>query len=221
MTEQAYHSDEMKQTLLNKERLNVLRELALLDPAQETVYDRLTQLASQAIGVPVSLVSMVGGDFQFFKSMVGLPEPWASDRRTPLSHSFCKHVVATNEPLVIEDAREVDFLKDNMAIPDLDVIGYLGIPLTLSDGKRLGSFCVIDSEKHEWSETEIAIVRNLAEILTQEIDLKARARVDATQQHKVDAIHEQINALVDALDPQNPNTTFLANLQAARARLNI
>jgi GAF domain-containing protein len=136
----------IKNVLLNTERLKILRDLALIDSPAETVYDRITQLASKAVGSPVSLVSMVGSDYQFFKSFVGLPEPWASDRSTPLSHSFCQHVVATNEPLIVSDARNVDFLKDNLAIPDLNVIGYLGIPLTLQSGQRLGSFCVIDGK---------------------------------------------------------------------------
>ena len=33
-------------------------------------------------------------DRQFFKSCLGMPEPWASQRGTPLSHSFCQHAVA-------------------------------------------------------------------------------------------------------------------------------
>ena len=82
-----------KDILLNKQRLKVLRDLALIDADAETVYDKVTILATKIMGAPVSLVSMVAADYQFFKSFVGLPEPWASQRRTPLSHSFCQPIV--------------------------------------------------------------------------------------------------------------------------------
>jgi GAF domain-containing protein len=212
---------QIDKTLLNKERLRVLRDLALIDSPEETIYDRLTQLASKAIGAPVSLVSMVAADYQFFKSQVGLPAPWSEDRRTPLSHSFCKHVVASNEPLIVEDAREHELVKDNEAIPDLDVIGYLGMPLTMQDGKRLGSFCVIDSEPRDWKDTEIAIMRELSEILTREIDLRALANLDSSHQDKLDDIHDSIEKLIDAVNTDKSQQSILEQLQDARERFTV
>ncbi len=202
-------------------RLQVLRELALIDANAETVYDRITETASEIVGVPVSLVSMVGDRYQFFKSMVGLPEPWASDRSTPLSHSFCQHVVASNEPLVVEDARNVDFLKDNLAIPDLNVIGYLGIPLTLKDGKPLGSFCVIDGAPRQWNDTEIAIVREFADIITSEIDLRADINRRLAPHSRLKQVHADIVALLDNLDTSSAQSAFLTQLRAARAKFMI
>jgi GAF domain-containing protein len=215
------YNEQRKKVLHNLERLNVLRDLALIDAEAETVYDRITNLASKVIGVPVSLVSMVGADYQFFKSYVGLPEPWASNRRTPLSHSFCQHVVATNEPLIVSDARESALLRDNQAIPDLDVIGYLGMPLTLSDGKRLGSFCVIDSQPHTWSQLEIDIVQELAQIVTQEIDLRASIRAGDAQQADLDAAHATIDRLLDGLDTDVSQADFLAQLREMRQALTV
>jgi CheY-like chemotaxis protein len=65
----------------------------VLDSSAEESFDRYTRLAVRLLGVPVALVSLVEGDRQFFKSCVGLPLPWATERETPLSHSFCQHVV--------------------------------------------------------------------------------------------------------------------------------
>ncbi|NIP78146.1 MAG: GAF domain-containing protein [Gemmatimonadetes bacterium] len=127
------------------DRLAALRRTLLLDSPQEPSFDRLTELASLILDAPVALVSLVDADRQFFKSCIGLPEPWAGERETPLSHSFCKHVVATGDPLIIDDARDHPLVRDNPAIEALNVIAYAGIPLTL-DGQPLGSFCVIDGE---------------------------------------------------------------------------
>ncbi len=155
-------------------RLSKLAELLLMDSPAEAAFDRLTRLASQILNTPVSLVSLVDADRQFFKSQFGLPEPWASERETPLSHSFCQYVVATNEPLIVEDARLHPMLKYNLAVPDLNVIGYLGMPLTTTDGFTLGSFCVIDGQPRVWTEREIEIVRELALSVMTEIELRAQ-----------------------------------------------
>src|SRR5262245_45847944 len=119
-------------------------------------------MAACILKVPAAYVSFVDADRQFFKSSVGLPEPWASMRETPLTHSFCKHVVASGEPMVIADAREDPLVRDNLAVPELGVIAYAGIPLTTPDGATLGSFCVVDHQPREWNEQELEVLRNLA-----------------------------------------------------------
>ncbi len=66
-------------------RLNALRRLSLLDIPAEPTFDRLTRLATQILNAPIALVSLLDVNRQFFKSALGLPEPWASQRETPLS----------------------------------------------------------------------------------------------------------------------------------------
>src|SRR4029078_7198850 len=100
-------------------------------------------------------VSLVDGERQFFKSSIGLPEPWASRRETPLSHSFCKHTVATGQPFIVSDARTDAIVRDNLAVPELGVIAYAGIPLTTADGLTLGSFCVLDARPREWTTEDL------------------------------------------------------------------
>src|SRR6478752_4593141 len=77
-------------TLGNVSRLRDLRQTQLLDSASEEAFDRLAQLAAKLLNAPVALISLVDDDRQFFKSCVGLAEPWNSTRETPLSHSFCR-----------------------------------------------------------------------------------------------------------------------------------
>jgi len=200
--------------LKNVNRLMVMRELALLDAPEEPFFDRLTQLASDVIGVPVSLMSMVSNNYQFFKSMVGLPEPWASDRRTPLSHSFCQHVVATGEPLVVEDARENDLLKENLAIPDLDVIGYLGIPLHTEDGKPLGSFCVIDNKPHAWTDSDVEVMTAFATLVNAEIDARAEAHRDRALRQYIEKSGTRLDDFMKTVSADMPRADLIAKLEA-------
>ena len=87
------------------ERLAALIAEGLLDGGPEPVFDRFARVAARAADAPVALVSLVTDDRQYFAGMTGVAQPWADARETPLSHSFCQHVVANEAPLVISDAR--------------------------------------------------------------------------------------------------------------------
>jgi diguanylate cyclase (GGDEF)-like protein len=153
-------------------RLAALRELGVLDTAPEQDFDRFTALASDLLGVPVSLVSLVDRDRQFFKSAHGLEGEWAQARETPLSHSFCKYPVATGEPLVVNDARDDPRFTENLAVRDLSVVAYAGMPLTLADGYSVGAMCAIDSRPRVWTERDLRILGDLAAAVSAMLDLR-------------------------------------------------
>jgi GAF domain-containing protein len=161
-------------TARDADRVRALQATGLLDSDVEPSFDRHARLAAQVLNAPVALVSLVDSDRQFFKSCLGLPEPWASARESPLTHSFCQHAVATREPLVVDDAREHDLLRDNLAIRDMGVIAYAGIPLIDADEHALGTLCVIDSQPRHWTSHQIQLLRDLAASVVTEIAL-ARA----------------------------------------------
>jgi diguanylate cyclase (GGDEF)-like protein/PAS domain S-box-containing protein len=167
----------------NAQRLAGLHRLGLLDSPAEPAFDRLTKLVIRLLDVPAALVSLVDADRQFFKSSVGLPEPWASQRETPLSYSFCQFVVETGEPFVVADALRHPLVCANLAISDMNVHAYLGIPLITSEGMVLGSLCAIDNVPRTWAAEDIALVQDLAAAVMTEIelrrDIKARRQAEA------------------------------------------
>ena len=163
---------------LDSDRLDALRATGLLDSDITPSFDRLARLAAHVLNAPVALVSLVDSDRQFFKSCLGLPEPWASQRGSPLSHSFCQHAVASREPLLVDDAREHEVLRDNLAIRDMGVIAYAGIPLIDAVGHALGTLCVIDSQPRHWTTHQVQLLSDLAASVVTEIEL-ARAAHDA------------------------------------------
>jgi hypothetical protein len=75
----------LKMSLDDADRLAVLSQLRLIESRAEERFDRITRLASRAMSVPVALISIVDDSKQFFKSQVGLPEPWATDQRPSLT----------------------------------------------------------------------------------------------------------------------------------------
>ena len=163
------------QALDDPDRLAGLQRSGLLHASREETFDRATRLASRALGTPVALVSVVDRDRQFFKSGTGLPEPWASRRQTPLSHSFCRYVVETGQALAVSDARQHPLVADNVAVEELDVTAYLGLPIGDEDGNVLGSFCVISHEPRQWSADDRRLLADVAAGVVRELRLRRLA----------------------------------------------
>ncbi|HET6798306.1 MAG TPA: PAS domain S-box protein [Gemmatimonadales bacterium] len=158
--------------LTRPDRLAALRHTTLLDTPPEEGFDRLTRMASRLLGTPVALISLVAEDRQFFKSAIGLPEPWASRRAAPISFSFCSQVVSTGEQLILEDARRHPLLRHSTAIRELGWVSYAGVPLVTRDGQTIGSFSVVDKMPRLWSERDIALLKDLAACAVTEIELR-------------------------------------------------
>lgn len=178
--------------LADPARLEALAATGLADSEPEEAFDRLTGLVQRCLRVPVALVSIVDDHRQVFKSQQGLPEPWCSIRETPLSHSFCKHVVVQDAPLVIEDARVEPLVQDNPAVLEFNVAAYLGVPLRTPDGHTLGSLCAIDSVPRAWTEADREVVEALAEAVM--VEIATRCRLEA----RADGIGFSLG-LIDAL----------------------
>ena len=156
----------------------VLYSLGLVDTPPEESFDKFTRLVAVGVNVPVALVSFVEEerDRQFFKSQVGLSGHWAEDRQTPLSHSFCQFVKRDNKPLIVENAPEDARVCDNLAIPDLGVGAYLGVPIHDPQQAPLGALCAIDSTPRTWGQSDINFMIDLASCVTDQIKLRAATR---------------------------------------------
>ena len=184
----------MTQSLLTRpDRLSALRRTALLDTPPEESFDRLTRMAARLLGTPVSLIALVADDHQFFKSAVGLPEPWATRRVTPISFSFCGQVVATGDPLVLEDARRHPLLRHNPVIRELGWVAYAGVPLVTRHGHTIGTLCVADKTPRLWSERDIALLQDLAASVVTEIELRTeiseRRNAEHSRRESVEQFH--------------------------------
>ena len=156
-------------------RLAALAETGLLDSPPEQAFDRVTRLVAEVLQVPVALFTLVTDDRQVFKSSVGVGEL----RSTPLSHSFCRHVVESGAPLEVVDARVHPKVRDNPAIEGLGIVSYLGMPLTTSGGERLGALCAIDHEPRQWTGRDQGVLEDLAGAAMAEVELRRANRAVA------------------------------------------
>ena len=154
------------------QRLAALRRTGLLDTGDEESFDRLGRLAQRLTGAPVAMVSLVDDRRAFFKSCLGLAEPFLSNREAPLKDSVWTHVIRSKAPLVIPDIRLDPSLADNEVVRQLGIAAYLGIPLVDREGYVLGSFCVFDRTPHDWTLAETSVMVDLAQSVMVEIVLR-------------------------------------------------
>jgi GAF domain-containing protein len=157
-----FNSEERRAKLADPVRLQAIADTGLLRLKEDPVLHRLTRLAAKTLDASVALMSLVEEDRQFFAGSYGLPEPWASERGTGLLHSFCQHVVVSNQPLLVSDARRHPLVQRNLAIEDLDVIAYIGVPLVDSNDNTLGSLCVIEHEPRQWRSQDVELLHDIS-----------------------------------------------------------
>lgn len=161
------------------ERLLALRSYAVLDTAAEPEFDALAKLAAHILETPIALVSLVDADRQWFKARYGLDAP-----ETPRDVSFCGHIVATERPLIVNDAHEDNRFVDNPLVTGApNVRFYAGMPLTTPDGMVMGSLCAIDHVARRPSAKQLEMLELLAKQVVDQLEMR-RARLELASERE-------------------------------------
>ncbi|MFO1243604.1 MAG: GAF domain-containing protein [Ramlibacter sp.] len=138
---------------------------------REERFDRITRTVKRLLDVPLALISIVERDVQWFRSAQGLLEA-----ETPRSISFCGHAIASKKPLVVPDATSDPRFWDNPLVTSSPHIrAYLGIPLSIAPGVRVGTLCALDTRVREFTAEDVAGMEDLAAMAEAELRLDAMA----------------------------------------------
>ncbi|MFN2261338.1 MAG: PAS domain-containing protein [Psychroflexus sp.] len=153
----------------DKNRLDYLKNLDLLNTNLNTDFDELTELASQICQMPICVLSFFGDLNIYSKSAFGVPRTKLS-----ISNSICQNLVSNDlETLVINDMSEYDFSEKNISKTDFDFEFYTGVKLKTSSGITLGTLCVLDKKPNQISEKKLKYLQTIAKQITAIIELKA------------------------------------------------
>jgi GAF domain-containing protein len=156
-------------------RLRTLEDLDILDSPSEEAFDRITRLARKLFDVPVAIVSFIDGHRQWYKSRQGVERI-----EVPRGDSFCRYVMAYGAPLVVPDAKlDPRFSQNPYVRADQGVRFYAGFPLQVSGGNTLGTLCLVDVMPRDFGADQLEIMRDLAHMVTDELQLRLCADRDS------------------------------------------
>ena len=155
-------------------RVATLHGLGILDTPREDRFDRYARIAARSFDMPIALISLLDRERQWFKSAVGLD---ASE--TPREFSFCGHAILGDGVFEVRNARLDPRFRENPLVTGPPRIRfYAGAPLETRNGHKLGTLCVIDRVPHHMSDDEKTMLRNLADMVVEEIVRRGDSAVD-------------------------------------------
>ena len=153
-------------------RMAAVRRYDILDSPPDGAFDRITALAARRFGVPIAIVSIVDEDRIWFKSHHGLPVQQI-DREPGL----CASAILGDVPYLIEDAlSDPRSLANPLVAGDFGLRFYAAVPLTTTDGYKLGTLCVIDKEPRPVTPEQIEDLKDLASVVMDQLELGLSAR---------------------------------------------
>jgi len=155
-----------------KERLCAVEGLDILDTVSEERFDKITKEATVKFSVPISTVTIIDKDREWYKSAQGLKQ-----KESPRDISFCGHAVLNELIYIVEDTLKDPIFADNpMVIGEPFIRFYAGKSL-LDKKTRLpvGVFCIKDTKPRKMSLTEIDEFLQLALRAEEEINSKPNA----------------------------------------------
>ena len=156
-----------------KERLNALNSIELLKGISEEEFDNITKLASYICKTPISLITLVEDETNWFKSNHGGPPIADTERK----FSHCGHAILEPQDLMeVEDMRKDLRFRDNpfTTNPDLPILYYAGMPLIDNEGFALGTLCVLDTKINKLSEEQKAALKTLAKQVEKLFELRRK-----------------------------------------------
>jgi signal transduction histidine kinase len=153
-----------------KERLEALYAYDILDTPAEKEYDDIARLASIICQTPITLITLIDKDRQWFKARVGV-----ENTETPRDYAFCSHAILQNTLMQVPNALQDDRFHDNPYVSNgMQVRFYAGMPLTTSEGYNLGTLCVIDKVPRQLTEEQQFALQVLAKQVTEKIEMRLK-----------------------------------------------
>ncbi len=181
-----------------KERLESLLELGILDANQDRSLDELTELASELCETPVSLVTLIDEKRQFFKSRKGLDVI-----ETPREISFCAHAILEDDLMIVPDTHQDPRFFDNPLVTGPHQVRfYAGFPLSIEGTKNLGTLCVVDMKPRKLTSFQMRALQILGRQAAHYLELLRNIKRLDSRNRELRAIMQNISQGIFTLNKQ-------------------
>lgn len=190
-------------------RLKDLYEYDVLDTEAEKSFDDLTLLASDICETPISLISLVDPDRQWFKSKQGIDVD-----ETARDISFCSHAILENQVFEVQNALTDTRFHDNPLVTnDPNIRFYAGAPLITPRGNAIGTLCVISDKPKKLSSKQINALTVLSKEVIAQLELRLNNKKLVMALEKQKAHNKELEKLKEEADTaNNTKSKFLANM---------
>lgn len=142
-----------------EKRMDAVRALNVLDTKPEARFDELTKTAIKRFGVPISTITIIDEDREWYKSCQG-----TLSKEELRDISFCGHAMFSREIFVVENTLKDERFSDNpMVIGPPYIRFYAGVAIyERKSGQPIGVFCIKDTQPRTMSKDDIAFLVELA-----------------------------------------------------------
>ncbi len=193
-------------------RIAAVQALNLLDTDPEPAFEDAVQLAATICATPISLITVLDGKRQWFKSRLGL-----TVTETPQEQAFCAHAIIQAELFIVEDALKDARFEDNpLVTSDPNIRFYAGMPLKTPDGYSLGTLCVIDTVPRMLTSEQQASLKLLSRQVEAQIAMRNRVKGLTDALAATTRVHEQVldsNALFQAFMDNSPLVGYMKDAE--------
>ena len=150
-----------------KDRLCAVQDLKILDTESEERFDRITKAAIAKFSVPISTITIVDKDREWYKSAQGL-----TVQQGPRETSFCGHALIHEDIYIVEDTLKDPVFADNpMVIGEPFIRFYAGKSLhDKKSGLPVGVFCIKGLQPRKMNMADIDNFLQLAEEAENELN---------------------------------------------------
>ena len=162
-------------------RLQAIEEYGILDTPREDDYDQIALLAAQICEAPISAITFIAKEKQWFKAEVGI-----GLRETPLDSSFCRHAIQQKGPFIVSDTTKDSRFSGNPFVTGKpNTRFYAGIPLETPEGIPIGALCVFDYKPRTLSAKETLSLTALARLAMIQLELRRALRQRSESDHRL------------------------------------
>lgn len=165
-------------------RTAVVEALGVLGSGPEERFDRITRMTQEAFGVPLTFLNLVHDGVATAQSTQG----WQQGGSAPAEQVFCSTTVLDDRPMVVPDAAADPRFRNLTAVTEHGIRFYAGAPLTMLDGTRVGTLCIMDARPRELSDADLALLGDLARWAERELG------------HAID--RDRVRRVLDGLVPE-------------------
>lgn len=130
------------------ERLDVLNQFDFDHLEDAPFYDRLTRMGAHFFNVPMCYVGVIDRDTERFLTCHGTDFDTINRENT-----ICSFAIIRDDVMVVDNVKADPRFSDIDALQELDLEWYASAPITV-DGHRIGTFCIADTEQHEFTEDD-------------------------------------------------------------------